>query len=260
MKKALISLLLILLLFTLAVPAALAASPRLPIYLNGLEQEVDAFAENGRVLIELDACAEMLQMTAHYHSANREISIHKKRGVQTEQRYSLHIDWPKVFLGGTVYAMLDTPPSVKDGQVYLPLRCAAEIMNADIRWNKARRAVEIDLNYGMYQRNGVWYYDAVPIAELPGYTKVNDSEYLNAQDYWGAMPTVQMLWQYRGGDKQVLFSATYINDYKIIDDTCYVLAQRYNADEKVYSIDLSRPETAAQETNLDWETIKSWLG
>lgn len=252
MKKSFIAFLMIWLLLS-ATLSATAAESTCSIYLNGVKQDVDVLAENGRVLIELDDCTEMLQMITDYDSANREISIYKKRGVL--ERYSLCIGRQKVFLGGTVYAMLDTSPTIKDGLVYFPLRCAAEIMNADIRWDNRRKAVEIDQNYGMYQRSGVWYYDAVPISELPGYTKIDGIEYLNAQDYWGTTPVGQVLWQYQAvGSKRALFDADRILDYRIDGEFCYVLAQRtINTEEKVYIINLSRPEATALETDLDWE-------
>jgi len=93
---------------------------------------------DGRLFLPIAALATTLKATTQWDSDNESVTIQSARG----DRIVLSNGVPVVYFNEGRYLM-DVPPFVADGRIYIPLRHVAELLHATIAWDADSRVVEL---------------------------------------------------------------------------------------------------------------------
>lgn len=125
-----------LLLSTIALPAA-ATDISITVNGNPLSADVLPTVLNNRVLLPLRACAEALNSTVNYNSADGKIDI-----FSADNKIELQLNSRTALINGT-QSELDVEPQVLENRTLVPLRFLGEALNAQVNWDGAASSVTI---------------------------------------------------------------------------------------------------------------------
>lgn len=109
------------------------------ILLNGtliLEQE-EAYMENGRILVPMRIIFERLGADVSWDAATKTITA-----LKDNTTINMQIGSNLMYVGGNTVT-LDTSPKIADGQTLVPIRAAAEALNAEVNWDSTTKTVNI---------------------------------------------------------------------------------------------------------------------
>lgn len=130
MRRLLVPLLMLVLVFGTAIPA-LAEQPPIQVTLEGeqLSFDVPPFISNGRTLVPVRALAEALGFAVDYDDPERRVTL--TRG---DEIILLWIDSDQVVVNG-VPGTIDQPATLRESRTFVPVRFVSESLGAHVDWD-----------------------------------------------------------------------------------------------------------------------------
>lgn len=178
----------------------------IPIYLNGLQQNVEALFHNGRTMLPLRSCADMFGMSVYYDSNEKKVYIYSCN----KETYEIHIGSNEIIFNNKVITKMDMPPLVRNEIVYLPIRCVEDIFYVDVEWDNIDNAIYIIAEPLIVKNNTLLQYrgneKTIDLQDMD-ITTIGDSAFWNQQINEIILPDVL---------EKIEFGAFYNNNFSEI--------------------------------------------
>jgi Cell wall hydrolyses involved in spore germination len=144
--RAILPTILALLLICAALPAAAIAAEKtdaadgVTVVIDGEKAKLDdpVRMQDGRLFLPIANLATKLKASAQWDSDTESVTIRSARG----DEIVLGNGVPVVYFNEARYLM-DVPPFVADGRIYIPLRHVAELLHATVKWDSDAQVVEL---------------------------------------------------------------------------------------------------------------------
>ena len=148
MRRWLMLLLSVLLLFTLVVPASAAEQFQVKVMMDGVELKFDAnpFVEDGRTLVPVRHLSEALGFLVGWDESEQKVTLTKDETVIV-----LWIGSNKVLVNG-VEGKIDVPAKKINDRTFVPIRFIAETLNTYVGWDQEQQAAVVLSGKGMMER------------------------------------------------------------------------------------------------------------
>ncbi|MBP2440333.1 N-acetylmuramoyl-L-alanine amidase [Paenibacillus sp. PvR052] len=134
---------------------AMAAAPSIQLFMNGkqLVPEVAPRIVNDNTIVPIRVIAESLGSKVSWDPKVRKVSVDKE-GINIQ----LFIDKKQAMVAGKSY-MLETAPTIIEGNTMLPIRFVSENLGVEVKWDEPTRSVFLyqqasDVKDGMASENG----------------------------------------------------------------------------------------------------------
>lgn len=230
-KKVLIFVFFILIVFKF--PAFANSSKVIEIYLDGqkIENSLTPVIINKRVLLPLRTTSDLFNVPLMWDSKSKSV-----KAVVGDQMIFIKVNEEKVRLihNGSEYEIeLDQSPQIIKGRVYVPLRFVAEMVGAEVKWERPTNRVAIWSP--VILKGEKWYVQdignnaLIPVEEHSKCVKVEDITYFVLKKGDSTVGENIMYALYPNGKFKKVFRESIIRDFQIEGDECY-----YINDQKGY--------------------------
>ncbi|MEN3005489.1 stalk domain-containing protein [Dehalobacterium formicoaceticum] len=168
-------LMLLLMLFSLAIPGSVSAAGSIGLYVNGqqITPDVPPRIVQGRVILPARAILEPLGAELFWDSKSRTVTV-----FQGVNKITLIINQKTATVNGIKYT-LDAPATIINGRTFLPVRFIAEAFDSYVEWDSTNRLVKVLHNDSSGRGTSVvigYYYDYRSLTDLENYgDKITDT-------------------------------------------------------------------------------------
>lgn len=107
------------------------------IYYNGQRQACNAWLKDDTAFVPLRAVCDLFGVEVQYDGVQNMVQLY-----DGQYYYRFYLNDGSVLAKGLPAEPPETPPLVRDGRVWLPLRYLAELLNVQIEWNEQDCRVE----------------------------------------------------------------------------------------------------------------------